>query len=137
MEPSDILQKHNVKKTWPRVAIIKALQSSSLALSECDIKQFMGNMYDRVTFYRNMQVLADAGILHRIVVNNTLVKYALNKQVINQNLHNSHAHFYCRVCNGVICLGNFNINQSLPQGCIAENFELLISGVCSKCKSNA
>ncbi|MBL7970385.1 MAG: transcriptional repressor [Prolixibacteraceae bacterium] len=135
MNPVEILQQHSIKKTSPRVAIIQALQKRSAPLTESEIKAEMGDLYDRITFYRNMQSMADAGILHRIVVDNTMVKYALNHCNKEHCHHTNHAHFYCRECTKLICLDDIAIEAQVPEGYIREEMELLIRGICSHCNT--
>ena len=133
MTPIEILQQHDIKKTTPRVAIIQVLQKSNSPLSENEIRDEMGDLYDRVTFYRSMQTMAEVGILHKIVVDNVTVKYALNDCKKGACEHNSHAHFYCRKCNRLICLGHFEANVEIPEGWVGEESELLIRGLCDSC----
>jgi len=135
MNPVEILQQHNIKKTSPRVAIIQALQQSNSPLSEAEIKEKMGGLYDRVTFYRSMQTMSDAGILHRIVIDNLHIKYAMNHCENGHCHHVSHAHFYCRKCNGLICLGDIEAEAVIPSGYVQEETELLVRGICSRCSS--
>lgn len=133
MNPVEILQQHNIKKTSPRIAIIQALQKGGIPLSEAEIKVEMGDLYDRITFYRTVQTMAEVGILHRIVIDNTLVKYALNPCNKEHCHHTNHAHFFCRKCNELTCLDDIEIEAQIPEGYIREEMELLIRGVCSHC----
>jgi Fur family ferric uptake transcriptional regulator len=133
MNPIDILQQHQIKKTSSRVAILQALKKGGLPLTEAEIKAEMGDLYDRITFYRNMQSMSDAGILHRIVVDNTLVKYALNPCHPEDCHHANHAHFYCHKCNKLICLDEIKVEIKLPNGYVRKETELLIRGLCDRC----
>ena len=97
---------------------------------EEEIKEDMGEIYDRVTFYRTMQVLVGMGIVHRIVVDNTTTKYALNTDGENK----SHVHFYCRICHAVICLKDVPVHRYQLHGNYKqEDCEVLIKGVCPAC----
>jgi Fur family ferric uptake transcriptional regulator len=133
MSPTEILQQHQIKKTSPRVAIIQALQKSSFPLTEVDIKNEMGDLYDRITFYRSVQTMLEVGIIHRIIVDHVTVKYALNQCDKGHCHHTSHAHFYCRVCNELTCLNETEVQANIPKGYIQEELELLIRGVCKQC----
>jgi|ERR1035437_6933730 Fur family ferric uptake transcriptional regulator len=134
MNAVEILQGHQLKKTSPRVAIIKALQSSSFPLSENEVKEHMGEMYDRVTFYRSAQTLMESGIIHRIVADNVTVKYALN-QCDNKHHHEAdHIHFYCQRCNALVCLNDIRIRPyKLPNGYTIQECDVIIKGLCDKC----
>ncbi len=133
MKPTEILKQHHIKKTAPRVAIIQVLQKQNHPMSENEIRNQMGPLYDRVTFYRSVQTMAEVGILHKIVVDNTIIKYALNACNENECKHDSHAHLFCKECNQLICLGSFTAQVKLPNGCIEEESELLIRGLCNRC----
>ncbi len=127
MQAVDILQQHQLKKTSPRLAIIEALQSSEAPLAEAEISEKMGSYYDRTTFYRSMQTLTDAGVIHRIVVDRLTVKYAL------RHLPN-HAHFFCNNCRQVICLEEIHPGPyRLPVGFQTSESEVIIKGLCNKC----
>ncbi|RKD91825.1 Fur family transcriptional regulator [Mangrovibacterium diazotrophicum] len=135
MTPSDILELHHIRKTLPRMAIIEVLQESTAPLSEADIKQGMGKLYDRITFYRNVQTMLEAGILHRIIIDNTQVRYALNHCDEHHCHHQNHLHFYCKKCNGVTCLDAvLAASQLVPEGYEADEIEVLIQGTCKNCK---
>ena len=66
MNAVEILKQHEVKKTPARMAMINALQSNKYPMSENEIKEQMADLYDRITFYRNVQTLVSAGIIHKI-----------------------------------------------------------------------
>ncbi|MHC1777170.1 MAG: Fur family transcriptional regulator [Lentimicrobium sp.] len=130
----DILQQHQLKKTSPRLAIIEALQSSEAPLAEAEISEKMGSHYDRTTFYRSIQTLMEAGILHRIVVDKMLVKYALNRIEHTSKNQPDHAHFYCSNCKKLICLVEIHPGPyRLPAGFQTSEAEVIIKGLCNKC----
>lgn len=134
MTPAEILEQHLVKKSTPRVALIRTLQKESRPLSETEIKERMGDMYDRATFYRSVQTLTKAGIIHRIVADNVMVKYALNNCENGHHHQVDHAHFYCRQCHNLYCLKNIKLQTlSLPEGFVDEEHDLIIRGVCDRC----
>ena len=68
MNATDILKEKGLKKSAQRISVITILQQKLVPLTEEEIKEDMGEIYDRVTFYRTMQVLVGMGIVHRIVV---------------------------------------------------------------------
>jgi Fur family ferric uptake transcriptional regulator len=134
MNAVEILQNHQVKKTSARVAIVQALQESSYPLSENEIKFQMGELYDRITFFRNTQTLMESGIIHRIVVNNTNIKYALNRCEENHQHQTDHVHFFCQHCNSLVCLMETKTQAyPLPNGYSAEQCEVIIKGLCGNC----
>lgn len=131
MNIADLLKEKGLKKSAQRVAILQALQERRAPLAEEEIKREMGEMYDRVTFYRTMQVLEAAGIIHRIVVDNTTTEYALNNE---REEHPAHVHFYCTLCHRLTCLPEVPLQAyALPEGYRQESCSVLIKGICPAC----
>ena len=134
MNASEILKQHDIKKTPGRIGIIKALQQSNGPLSEDDIKTQMIDFYDRITFYRNIHRLSSAGIIHKIVIDSTLVKYGLNCCEKGHIHRNEHAHFYCEQCREVVCMRQISMPVfKLPGGYMLSDSDIIIRGKCEKC----
>ena len=134
MNSIDILSFHNLKRTSCREGIIDIMIKEEIALSECEIKARLIGNYDRTTFYRSFKTLEDYNIIHKIVVDNQLVKYAL----VKTDKHKAnHAHFFCNSCNSVKCLETVAVQQAvLPEGYFEQKAELIIKGICPACKVN-
>ncbi len=132
MIPKDILHSHNLKRTSCREGILEVVMNADEALSENEIREKLAGNFDRSTFYRSFKTLEDSKIIHRIVVDNQLVKYALDNKITQKE---EHAHFYCRECQTVKCIEGLHIKKySLPDGSIVEEMEVLIKGTCANCK---
>ncbi|MDD3664572.1 MAG: transcriptional repressor, partial [Bacteroidales bacterium] len=124
MKPIEILNQRNLKRTSCREGIIELVMNAGEALSENEIRERLQGNYDRTTFYRSFKTLEEHGILHKIVVDNLLVKYALDKTVTNLD---DHAHFYCQECQTVRCLENIPVTRfQLPEGYQDVATEVLI-----------
>jgi Fur family ferric uptake transcriptional regulator len=140
MNATAILKLHEIKKTPGRISIINALQENCKPLSESEIRKEMRENYDRITFYRNIQTLSAAGIIHKIVVDNTCVRYGLNCCEAKHEHHvhrNEHAHFYCEACQNVVCLEQVRIPQfNLPDGYKSMDSDIIIRGKCEKCSGS-
>lgn len=130
MNATDLLKGKGIKKSAQRIAVINILQKNMIPLTEEEFKKEMGEMYDRITFYRTMQALCGAGIVHRIIVDNTIVEYALN----TEEEHRSHVHFYCTNCHSVTCLKDVSVyDYELPANYQKKECEVLIKGLCPTC----
>lgn len=71
-------------------------------------------------------------IIHKIVVDNQLVKYAIDNAMSHKD---EHAHFYCNVCNALQCMDNVPVEKyALPDGYSDVETEVLIKGTCANCK---
>lgn len=132
MKAVDILNNHKLKRTSCREGIIDIVMKASQALSENEIRESLAGNYDRTTFYRSFKTLIEHKIIHKIVVDNQLVKYALDNEVTHKD---THAHFYCNECQTVKCMDNVPVKQyQLPDGYSDEETEVLIKGTCATCK---
>jgi Fur family ferric uptake transcriptional regulator len=133
MKAVDILHKHNLVRTSCRQSIIDVIANSGHAISEEEIKKQVEATYDRTTFYRTFKTLITNSIIHKIVVDNQLVKYALSE---SKQISNKHVHFYCNECGTVECLPNAEVNvPNLPEGYKQVQIELIVKGYCRKCNS--
>lgn len=127
----EILHKHNLVRTSCRQSIIGAILDAGVAVSEDEIKGKVEGSYDRTTFYRTFKTLIENGVIHKIVVDNHLVKYALSA---TGNETDHHIHFYCNDCGKVKCIENENIPPvALPDGYKHVQTELIVKGLCDKC----
>ncbi len=134
MKPYEILAKHNLKRTSCREGIIAVIMAAQHAISENEIREQLEGNYDRTTFYRSFKTLEEHKIIHKIVVDNQVIKYALDNSV---TLKNEHAHFYCFKCNSVQCLESVHIEKPLlPDGYVCTETEMVIKGICNFCKES-
>lgn len=132
MKPLEILQRHNLKRTSCREGILQTILSSKTALSENEIRGRLIGNYDRTTFYRSFKTLEESKIIHKIVVDNQLVKYAIANTITHKD---EHAHFYCTDCQTVKCLDTVKVSvPSLPDGFSATETEVVIKGTCDHCQ---
>lgn len=133
MQATDILNKFKLRRTSCRQGIIDVVLAADQALSENEISNRLGGQYDRTTFYRSFKTLEEHRIIHKIVVNNLIVKYALDPAVRNKSVH---AHFYCSECQTVRCMEDVPVQKyQLPDGYTGEETEVIIKGTCAICKN--
>ena len=131
MKARDILHKHNLVRTSCRQSILDIIANSEHAISEDEIKKMVEATYDRTTFYRSFKTLIEKNIIHKIVVDNQVIKYALNDE---GKTTGKHVHFYCNHCDTVECLPDIEIETPpLPDGYKEIETELVIKGSCKNC----
>ncbi len=129
MNAIEVLHKHNLKRTSCREGIIEIMLSAKQALSEHEIKDKLPGNYDRTTFYRSFKTLEDHRIVHKIVVDNHNVKYALDTSITEK-----HAHFFCCDCHAVRCIETTQLQPiKLPDGYSEFETEILVKGRCPDC----
>jgi Fur family transcriptional regulator, ferric uptake regulator len=130
------LKKHHLRHTKSRVKILEVFSTTNKALSQQDIENKIGSYCDRATIYRTINSFVEKGVLHKIIDEGMLTKYALCEEACSHNEHNhNHAHFKCGVCNETSCLHEIKIQFSeLPKGYSYEESNLLIKGLCPNCR---
>ncbi len=127
----ELLHSHNLRTTSCRQGILDILGNSSEALTEQDIKTQLDSQHDRTTVYRSFKTLIDNNLIHKIVVDNNLVKYALNPKWYSQH---DHVHFYCKQCDKLVCIeSEQQAGIPLPEGFSASETEIIIKGTCKTC----
>jgi Fur family transcriptional regulator, ferric uptake regulator len=135
MSPTEILTLHHLRKTPTRLAIVKYLQTAPFPQSESDIHKKLQDSYDRITFYRTIQTLMESGIIHRIVADNTTVRYALNHCTSTLNEQGTdHVHFFCTKCGKVECMEEVTVQEyHLPDGYKKKECDVVVKGLCKQC----
>lgn len=134
MLPEEILKHYNLKNTACRKHIISELLNTDVALSENELKDSLAkDLFDRVTFYRSLKILEEKNIIHRIVLHDTSVKYALNKQLLSNN---NHVHYHCTKCNEVTC-GTESIIENLysSEKFSVQTADIVLEGLCADCNN--
>lgn len=127
-----LLKDNGLKNTGCRKHIVNELLTRGSALSEQEIKEVLPDIFDRVTFYRSLKTLEKRAIIHRVILPDASVKYALNDNLASPG---THPHFHCTACDGVICLDAETKADAphLPPGYEVEKTRVLYEGVCPGC----
>lgn len=134
MDTGQILKQHNLKNTGCRKLIISELLLTNTAMSEHKIKSNLPNLFDRVTFYRSLKTLEEFKIIHRVILSDASVKYAISKDSL---ANVEHPHFHCIKCNEVICLeAEVKAPADLPSGFLFDSAQVLFEGTCPSCKND-
>jgi Fur family ferric uptake transcriptional regulator len=125
------------RATLARVRILAILMDSERPVSHHEVEQLLahGGHVDRVTVYRVLEWLTNAGLAHKIAGDDRIWRYK------SQSGHGdeTHAHFKCSRCKAVFCLDDMNTAFALhlPPGYRSERVDLTIRGRCAGCSSTA
>lgn len=132
---NDLLDKHHLKKTGPRLSVLSVLNSREVATSQPDLEQMLGEEVDRVTLYRILNTFEKNGIIHKILDLNGTSNYALCSPLCSSEKHtDEHVHFNCTVCLNIYCMDEVQIpTVSVPKGFKAVSKNLIIYGSCDSC----
>ena len=131
-----ILINKGIRPTEMRLAIYKYLKRKFYAVTLKEIemafikKSDYNKTVDRTTIYRTLKLFQDEGIAHQIDVGTAIAKYALSDE---KDL-DMHLHFHCTHCGKTFCLPNKVSRDSLPDKYEVADVNLVLKGVCTKCK---
>jgi Fur family ferric uptake transcriptional regulator len=131
----NMLEKHGLRHTDSRVAVLEIFQKYTFALSHSDLEESLAGRFDRVTLYRTLKTFLEKGIIHKVLDDEGTPKYALCSHQCDDHVHHhNHVHFKCETCGHTQCLDDVIIPAvSLPKGFEAKEFNLLIQGSCDTC----
>ena len=131
----ELLKNNHLSITGGRRLILALFLPQEGALSHSDIEKKAGEKFDRVTVYRTLQVFLEKGLIHSIPTADNSIRYALCKDDCSGGQHrDDHVHFICNSCGNTTCLEDVTIPEiKLPRGYVAEQVEMLVSGVCKNC----
>ncbi|MCF6169325.1 transcriptional repressor [Lutibacter sp.] len=129
-----ILDKHNVKPTAMRLLVLQFLLTEKAAMSLTDLENYFDKS-DRTTLYRTLKTFVKYEIAHKIDDGTGVTKYALCEENCHCEIETDlHVHFHCKLCKQTICLPKHKIPYiKLPDGFIADDVSLIVTGMCNKC----
>ena len=132
---TEILRQHKLRTTPNRLAILEVFTDKAAALSESDLEKGLNVSCDRVTIYRTLGTFVEKGILHKVLDDKGVTKYALCSESCEEGDHNhDHVHFKCSNCGKTVCIEGVPVPAfSLPQGFDLEETNVLLQGICDKC----
>ena len=129
------LAHHTLRSTASRLAVLAVFKNNKFALSHTEIEKELGKDYDRVTIYRTLTSFLDKGLIHKVLDDSGVSKYALCQHDCSTDSHqDNHVHFKCSICGSSECLTELSIpNMILPEGYVLEHSNLLMEGTCNSC----
>ncbi|HJV75777.1 MAG TPA: Fur family transcriptional regulator [Noviherbaspirillum sp.] len=130
----------SVRITPARVKVLAALLNAQRAFSHQDVQDAFAEM-DRVTLYRALDCLTDAGLAHKIAGDDRVFRYSAGAEHDGSIQHHQHGHFKCTRCSKVFCLDSIGeagmlqdaLQESLGKGFQTHDIEFTIKGWCADC----
>ncbi|QHT66043.1 transcriptional repressor [Rhodocytophaga rosea] len=134
-EIKNILKEYDLRNTSCREEILDLFLQRNFALSHADIESTIHEDFDRVTVYRTLKTFLDKGLIHKVLDDEGVTKYALCKEKCSHTEHHhEHVHFKCMTCGLTNCLDSVLIPSiSLPAGYSLSETSLLVQGTCQDC----
>jgi Fur family ferric uptake transcriptional regulator len=132
-----------VRVTGARLKVLAALLDAQRALSHHEVQEAFAEM-DRVTLYRALDCLTDAGLAHKITGDDRVFRFSAGAEHDGADgpaRHRQHGHFKCTRCAKVFCLDSIGeagllenaLRESLGKGFRSHDIEFTIKGWCADC----
>lgn len=130
-----MLRDHTIRQTSSRLDILAEFVGREHALSQPDLERSLGEQYDRVTIYRTLTLYLEKGLIHQVLDDAGVMKYALcNHHCSDADHHHDHIHFKCNVCGQTVCIDDLHVPRfKLPEGYQVEEQNILMTGTCRNC----
>jgi Fur family ferric uptake transcriptional regulator len=133
-EAKAILRGAQLRATAARVAVIQCLARDKFPLTHAEVTGRLSEFgFDQSTIYRCLTELAEAGLLARLDLGDSVRRFEL--------LHDEytgvseHPHFLCVDCGKIQCLDDFTFRLAPKRGAakLGNVTEVLVKGHCMAC----
>lgn len=137
--PSDVitelLKNNNLRLTDCRKEVIAMFLEQHHAVSQPDLEGKL-SQYDRVTIYRTLSTFLNKGLIHKVLDDSGLTKYALCAGQCTEHHHaDEHVHFKCIKCENTVCIDALSVPAiTLPDGFTYLDANFLVRGICKLCQ---
>ncbi len=130
-----LLRETGVRATPVREAVLGTLLDAGTPLSQKDLAATSGlERVNKVTLYRTLEVLANAGIAHRVIGIDGEWRFCSHAREGGRCTGN-HPHFLCLNCGRMACLRDQTMPRvNVPEGYAIEGKQLIVYGVCPECR---
>jgi Fur family ferric uptake transcriptional regulator len=129
----DILVARGLRVTEQRVVLLRELGRAKMPISHAELTERVARKgLDRATVYRNLQRLADAGVLVRAQLGDLVQRYELPRTATTE--HAAHPHLLCTECGDVCCLpaNTVKLSGEAARSAVAD---VQLRGRCVGCRS--
>jgi Fur family transcriptional regulator, ferric uptake regulator len=134
------LREAGLRKTAPRLAVLDALEHAEAPLSHAEVaERLVGDGLDRVTVYRNLLALTDAGLVRRTDLGDHVWRFELVRPGDSGAHEAAHPHFVCSDCGAVSCLPDLRVRfaGAGADAVARKRLEVQLRGVCGECETPA
>jgi Fur family ferric uptake transcriptional regulator len=129
-----ILHKAKLRATAARIAVIQCLARERFPLTHAEATERLCEFgFDQSTIYRCLTELADAGLLARLDLGDSVRRFELLRG--DHSGVSEHPHFLCIDCGKIQCLSDFTFKLSARRGAskLGQVTEVLVKGHCVSC----
>jgi Fur family ferric uptake transcriptional regulator len=126
-----------LRATPARMATLNLLRQATAPLSHAEVaEQLAASGIDRATAFRNLNDLAEAGLLRRTELGDHVYRFEAPRD--RDRGEAGHPHFLCVDCGAVACLDQVRLTAgSLRRSAeVGEVTDILLRGHCNRCGGN-
>lgn len=133
MNVSEILCKAGLRITRQRETVLRLMLENGFPMSHAEINGTLDKPLDKVTLYRTLQALTDAGIVHQVQGLDGAWRFCAHDAEA-EGCPGGHPHFLCLGCGKMTCLSNQSIPRvEVPEGVKVDGKQLVVYGYCAEC----
>lgn len=134
MKVCQLLKDSGLRCTPAREAVFRLLCRAKQPLTHGEIAQKPAMVdLDRVTLYRTLTVLCEAGLIHRVRGNKGAWHFSVHPRNVDRCPGN-HPHFLCIRCDKMQCLSEQSLQWvAVPEGVEVIEKQLVVRGLCAVC----
>jgi len=138
MSTDSILKDHKVTSTENRKKVLGLIINHDHALSHQDISHELSGDIDRVTLYRTLHTFEEAGLIHKIIDEYGISRFAMCRDCSQHEHKDHHAHFHCKNCGKIFCLDDPEVSDfNIPKGFQLHDISVDIKGLCNECNQGS
>jgi Fur family ferric uptake transcriptional regulator len=133
IKAGEMLKAAKLYHTSGRIDILTVLMKAGKPLSQDQIAGLSGEKkFDKVTIYRTLERLLDAGLVHRAFMERRAWHFELAN---NCTEHQCHPHFTCTSCGKTHCLMEISMPmaKSPYKGFVIHRQQVRLEGLCPNC----
>lgn len=134
-QAEQILTELGIRPTAIRLMVLRDIIEYNRTFTLADMEQRMVTL-DRSTLFRTLMLFVEHKLLHE-VDNGSGSRLFCRCECHHKNHHTPHIHFTCMACNETYCIKNIDITGiSHPEGYEVEEINIVMKGICPKCKKD-
>jgi Fe2+ or Zn2+ uptake regulation protein len=127
-----MLRKAQLRVTSHRLAILRILSVAGQPLTRQEIAECLDTPCpDKVTIYRTLQTLINAGLVHKAFLQHRTWHFELAHNCTDNQCH---PHFSCTSCGRTHCMVGIPVPMTTRwQGYVIEHQRVQLEGLCPDC----
>ncbi|HEY0253018.1 MAG TPA: Fur family transcriptional regulator [Kofleriaceae bacterium] len=123
-ELRNALRGRGLRATPTRLRVFEMIADADRPLSHAELSQLLPGDHDRVTVFRALNTLSEAGLVHRVDLGDRVWRYTRATEG---------AAFVCTSCGAITPLRDVKLDAEGPQALRRGAVRILVQGRCDAC----